>query len=74
MFKCSSSIINTIELSKDELLKDKTLGLLQLRNHDIISNSELQMKISKFSDDIISNLLKENPDILYAWLQKLQSE
>lgn len=36
------------ELSKDELLKDEKLGLLQLRNHDIIPNPELQMKISNF--------------------------
>ncbi len=62
------------ELSKDELLKDEKLGLLQLRNHDIIPNPELQMKISNFSYDIISNLLKENPDIIDSWLQKLHSE
>jgi len=55
-------------------LKDEKLGLLQLRNHDIIPNPELQMKISNFSYDIISNLLKENPDIIDSWLQKLHSE
>ena len=32
------------------------------------------MKISNFSYDIISNLLKENPDIMDSWLQKLHSE
>ena len=62
------------ELSKDELLKDEKLGLLQLRNHDIIPNPELQMKISEFSEDIISSLLKQNPDIIDSWLQKLHSE
>ena len=63
-----------IELLKDELLKDEKLGLLQLRNRDIIPNPELQMKISEFPEDIISSLLKENPDIVDNWLQKLHSE
>lgn len=63
-----------IGLSKEELLKDEKLGLLQLRNNDIIPNPELQMKISEFSEDIISSLLKENPDIIDNWLQKLHSE
>jgi hypothetical protein len=34
-----------IELLKEELLKEEKLELLQLRNHDIIPNPELQMKI-----------------------------
>lgn len=63
-----------IELLKDELLKDEKLGLLQLRNRDIIPNPELQMKISEFPEDIISSLLKENPDIVDNWLQKWHSE
>jgi hypothetical protein len=63
-----------IELLKDELLKDEKLGLLQLRNRDIIPNPELQMKISEFPEDIISSLLKENLGIVDNWLQKLHSE
>lgn len=62
------------ELLKEVLLKEDKLGLLQQRNGEIIPNPFLQMKFSKYAENVISSFLNENSDVVDLWLQKLHAE
>ena len=48
--------------------------MLQRRYDEIIPNPSLQKKISEYPENVISNFLIENPDVIDFWLQKLHYE